>query len=224
VVSGLLLADALLVAAVLVQESRFEYPLIRLSVLARRIVAIPALLISIVGFSVAATSFVLPDHLTRVQGLRSLQIGDALNWIALPQIVLVPLVALLLQRIDALLLLAFGFSMIALGLWIDTGMTHDWVSDDFILSQFIEAVGLAFAVTSLITYSISNITPPQTAATAQIARLIGVEFVPRAPGLWWCSIATGAVRIQRTEVVIEAEPVREPIPQNDGSSRRADGG
>jgi DHA2 family multidrug resistance protein len=36
---------------------------------------------------------VLPDYLTRVQGLRDLQIGDALNWIALPQFVLVPLVA-----------------------------------------------------------------------------------------------------------------------------------
>jgi hypothetical protein len=34
---------------------------------------------------------VLPDYLTRVQGLRALQIGDALNWIALPQFVLVPL-------------------------------------------------------------------------------------------------------------------------------------
>ncbi len=51
----------------------------------------------------------LPDYLTRVQGLRALQIDEALNWIALPQFVLVPLVALLLQRIDARLLLVFGF-------------------------------------------------------------------------------------------------------------------
>jgi MFS transporter, DHA2 family, multidrug resistance protein len=51
---------------------------------------------------------VLPDYLTRVQGLRDLQIGDALNWIALPQFVLVPLVALLLKRIDARPLLVLG--------------------------------------------------------------------------------------------------------------------
>jgi hypothetical protein len=51
---------------------------------------------------------VLPDYLTRVQGLRALQIGDSLNWIALPQFVLVPLIALLLERIDARLLLVFG--------------------------------------------------------------------------------------------------------------------
>ena len=94
-------------------------------------VAVPALLISIYGFGATATSFVLPDYLTRVQGLRALQIGDALNWIALPQFVLVPLVVLLLKRIDARLLLVFGFSMIAIGSWIDTGLTHDWVGEDF---------------------------------------------------------------------------------------------
>ena len=51
----------------------------------------------------------LPDYLTRIQGLRDLQIGDVLNWIALPQFVLVPLVALLLRRVDARLVLVFGF-------------------------------------------------------------------------------------------------------------------
>ena len=142
-------------------------------------VAVPALLISIYGFGSTATGFVLPDYLTRVQGLRALQIGDALNWIALPQIVLVPLVALLVRRIDARLLLVFGFAMIAIGSWLDTGLTHDWVGDDFMPSQCVEAVGLAFAITALITFAIANITPPQAAAiaaTIQIARLLGTEI------------------------------------------------
>ena len=142
-------------------------------------VAVPALLISIYGFGATATSFVLPDYLTRVQGLRALQIGDALYWIALPQFVLVPLVVLLLKRIDARVLLVFGFSMIAIGSWIDTGLTHDWVSGDFMVSQLIEAVGLAFGITALITFGVANITPPQAAAiaaTIQIARLLGNEI------------------------------------------------
>ena len=105
------------------------------------------LLFSICGFGSAATSFVLPDYLTRIQGLRAFQISDALDWIALPQFVLVPLVVLLLKQIDARLLLMFGFSMIAVGSWIDGGLTHDWISEDFRVSQLIEAVGLAFAIT-----------------------------------------------------------------------------
>jgi DHA2 family multidrug resistance protein len=112
VVTGLLLAGGLLVVAFLVHEACAEYPLIPLRVLVQLNVAVPALLFSIYGFGTAATSFVLPDYLTRIQGLRALQISDALNWIALPQFVLVPLVVLLLKRIDARLLLMFGFSMI----------------------------------------------------------------------------------------------------------------
>ncbi len=178
-ITGLLLAGALLVVAFLVHEARAPYPLIHLRVLVQRYVAIPAVLISIFGFGVMATSFVLPDYLTRVQGLRALQIGDALYWIALPQIVLVPLVALLVQRIDARLLMAFGFAVIAVGSWLDTALTHDWVSGNFTPSAAMEAVGLAFAITALIPYAIAHITPPQAAAiaaTIQIARLLGNEL------------------------------------------------
>jgi DHA2 family multidrug resistance protein len=111
--------------------------------------------------------------------LRDIQIGDTLNWIALPQIVLVPLVALLVRRVDARLVLVFGFATIAVGSWMDTGLTHDWAGGDFLTSQCVEAVGLAFAIVALIIYTISHITPAQAAAiatTIQISRLLGAEI------------------------------------------------
>lgn len=178
VVCGLLLGGTMLVVAFFIQEARTQHPLIHLPVLFKSNVAVPALLISIYGFGSTATGFVLPDYLTRIQGLRDLQIGDTLNWIALPQFILVPLVALLLKRIDARLLLVFGFATISLGAWMDTGLTHDWAGGDFLPSQCVSAVGLAFAITALITYAIANITPAQAAAiaaTIQIARLLGSE-------------------------------------------------
>ncbi len=178
-VNGLLLAGGFLVAAFAVHESRAEYPLIHLRVLVQRTVAVPAILISVFTFGTIATSFVLPDYLTNVQGLRALQISQALYWVALPQIVLVPLVALLLKRIDARLLLVLGFAVIAVGSWLDTGLTHDWISANFVPSAAIEAVGLALAITAVITFTIANVTPPQAAAiatTIQIARLLGAEL------------------------------------------------
>ena len=62
---------------------------------------------------------------------------------------------------------------------MDTGLTHDWASGDFLPSQIVEAVGLALAITALITFAIANITPPQAAAiaaTIQTARLFGNEI------------------------------------------------
>jgi MFS transporter, DHA2 family, multidrug resistance protein len=126
-----------------------------------------------------ATAYVLPNYLIQVQGLKGLQIGAVLSWIALPQFVLVPLVALCLKRLDARLVLVTGFAVIALGSWLDAGLTHDWNGDNFLPSQVIEAVGLALSITALVTYAVANITPPQAAAiaaTIQIARLIGNEF------------------------------------------------
>lgn len=178
VICGLMLGGGLLVAAFIVQEARSPFPLIHLRVLVQRYIAVPALLIAVYGFGSTATVFVLPDYLTRIQGLRSVEIAATLNWIALPQIVLVPLVALLLRRIDARLLLVVGFSLIAIGGWMNTGLTHDWAYADFIPSQCVEAVGLAFGITALVTFAVANITPPQAAAiaaTVQIARLLGTE-------------------------------------------------
>ena len=179
VVNGLLLGGLFLIVLFFVHEALTPAPLIHLSVLRKVNVWGPALLISIYGFGSTATGFVLPDYMTRVQGLRDIQIGDTLNWIALPQIVLVPVVALLVRRFDARYLLVIGFATIAVGSWMNTGLTHDWAGGDFLPSQCVEAVGLAFAITALVTYAVSFITPPQAAAiatTIQIARLMGAEL------------------------------------------------
>jgi DHA2 family multidrug resistance protein len=178
IVSGLLAAGLLLVVAFFVNEALVDAPLIHLPVLRQRYVWVPAVLITIYGFGSTATAYILPDYLTRIQGLRALQIGDVLNWIALPQFVLVPLVALALRRTDARLLIAVGFALIAVGSWMDTGLTHDWANRDFLPSQIVESIGLAVAITALITFAIANITPAQAApiaATIQTARLLGTE-------------------------------------------------
>jgi DHA2 family multidrug resistance protein len=156
-----------------------KYPLIHLGVASHRYVWVPALLITVYGLGTTATAFVLPDYLTRVQGLRALQIGDVLNWIALPQFLLVPLIAWLLRWIDARLMIAIGFAIIAVGSWMDADLTHDWANADFLPSQIVQAVGLALAITALVTYTVANITPPQAAAiaaTIQTARLFGSEL------------------------------------------------
>lgn len=178
-VVGLLLAGGLLVVAFVVNELLIEHPLIDLRRLAHPNVCVPPLLLAAFVFGSTATSFILPDYLTRVQGLRSLQIGDVLNWIALPQIVLVPLLGWLLRYIDARLMLALGLSVIAVGSWMDTDLTHDWAAGDFLPSQLVEAVGLALSITAVVTFGIANITPALAVTIAgliQTARVLGSEI------------------------------------------------
>jgi DHA2 family multidrug resistance protein len=178
-INGCLAGGLLLMIAFIINEAVVAEPLIHLRLFRQVNVTVPALLVAIYGFGSQATAYILPDYLTRIQGLRALQIGEVLNWIALPQFVIVPLVAMALRRIDARLLLTLGFALIAIGSWMDTGLTHDWAAGDFMPSQIVEAVGLAIGITALITFAVANITPAQAAATAaviQSARLLGVEL------------------------------------------------
>jgi DHA2 family multidrug resistance protein len=178
-VVGLMLAGGAMVAAFVVNELVVERPLFDLRALLHVNVCIPPFLIAVYGFGSTATSFILPDYLTRVQDLRSLQIGDVLNWIALPQLALVPLMAWVLRYIDARLMLALGLSVIAVGCWMDTELTHDWAAGDFLPSQLVEAVGLALGITALITFGVSNITPAWAVTIAgliQTGRLFGNEI------------------------------------------------
>ncbi|MBV8410371.1 MAG: MFS transporter [Alphaproteobacteria bacterium] len=178
-VVGLMLAGGLLIAAFVANEFLVKQPLIELRALAHANICIPPLLITLFLFGSSATSFVLPDYLTRVQGLRSLQIGDVLNWIALPQVVLVPSIAWVLRYVDARLMFASGLAVIAVGCWMDTELTHDWAAGDFLPSQLVEAVGLALAVTSVVTFAVANMRPAWAITIAgliQIGRLMGNEI------------------------------------------------
>jgi DHA2 family multidrug resistance protein len=177
-VVGLLAAGGLLIVAFVVNEYLVLQPLFDFAVLRRPNVWIPAVMIAVYGFGGTATAFILPDYLTRVQGLRSLQTADVVNWIALPQFLLVPLIAWLLRYLDARFMLAAGLALIAIGSWMNTGLTHDWANDDFLPSQLVEAVGLALGITSLVFFAIANITPAQAVTAAgvvQASRLLGNE-------------------------------------------------
>ena len=139
---GLLSSGVFLLAAFIVNELLVDRPLIQLVALRNPNLFLPPLLVIIFGFGASVTSFIVPDYLTRVQGFRSLQIGDVLDWVALPQVVIVPLVAWALRSVDARLLLAAGLAAIAVGSWLNTGLTHDWVAADFLYSQLMRRSAL----------------------------------------------------------------------------------
>jgi DHA2 family multidrug resistance protein len=76
-------------------------------------------------FVVLSTALIIPQYLTTMQGFRSLQTGDILLWIALPQLILAPLVAKLLQHVDVRIPLALGFTLIGVACYMASGLIKD---------------------------------------------------------------------------------------------------
>jgi hypothetical protein len=77
-------------------------------------------------FAILSTSFIIPLDLMTVQNYRAMEIGGVLVWIALPQLLLAPVVATTLRFVDARLPMAFGFALVGCACFMAGQLTHDW--------------------------------------------------------------------------------------------------
>ncbi len=178
-VCGLFAAGGLLLVGFLMHERRTPAPLIDLTIFRNVNLLTPHILIAVYVFGGAATAFLVPNYLATIHGLKSLEIGDALIRVALPQIVAIPAAVLLVRYFDVRLVLASGLALIAGGAWLNTLLTHDWIGETFTPSLLVEAVGLALALVALIVFTFSHAAPAQVrtlSTTIQTARLLGAEI------------------------------------------------
>ncbi|HME25387.1 MAG TPA: hypothetical protein VKI44_29340, partial [Acetobacteraceae bacterium] len=137
------------------------------------------LFISFFRFSILSTSFIIPQYLTTVQGYRAMEVGGVLVWIALPQFVLAPLTATMLRFIDARLLTAVGFALIGVACFMAAQLTDQWIGDDFLPSQIVQAFGQSIGLTSLVWLNLQHLDPSQVltfGAVLQTGRLFGAEI------------------------------------------------
>ena len=137
------------------------------------------LFISFFRFVILSTSYIIPQYLTTVQNYRAIEIGGALKWVALPQFLSAPAVATVLRFVDARLTMAFGFALVGCACFMAGQLTHDWVSEDFLRSQLLQAVGQSFGLTSLVWFSLKHLEPSEIftfGAVLQTGRLFGAQL------------------------------------------------
>ncbi len=84
-----------------------------------------------------------------------------------------------LKRIDGRYVLALGNLMIGIACLMATNLTSEWVTEDFLPSQILQALGQSFALTSLIVLVIKSISPADAltiGSLLQLSRLFGGEI------------------------------------------------
>lgn len=142
-----------------------------------------------VGFSVFVfllmvmmSSSKLPAmHLEALWGYRSLQSGPIGLLIALPQPLLSLAVAALFYRkwVDARIVMASGIALIAVACLLCTQITSNWIIEQLVLTQILQAIGQAMAVVGLLFLTTSVVQPlegPFVAGTINTLRAFGVIF------------------------------------------------
>ncbi len=177
--TGLLAGGGLLILCFVLRELTTPRPFINLHFLLRHNIALLILILVLYRFAIQSTIYIIPQYLTSVQNFRGLQVGDVLLWIALPQFIIAPLIATVLRFIDPRYMLAAGLFAIGVACIMDTGLTPEWASDDFLPSQILQAFGQSAALIALVLLNVRQITPADAltfGVVFQTARLFGGEI------------------------------------------------
>jgi MFS transporter, DHA2 family, multidrug resistance protein len=177
---GLLCAGALLVAAFLMHERVTPYPLLNLKVVFGAPMPSQVALIAFLRLTILSTAYLVPLYLGSVRGFRALEVGDTLIWVAVPQLIICPLAALMLRRTDPRLVASIGFVFISVAcLMVAYSLTPLWGSFQFLPSQLLQAMGQSFALSGVIFFGILHLKPEEAltfGAVLQTARLMGGEL------------------------------------------------
>ena len=160
VFTALFIGGAFLLICSLVRRLRSPNPLVDLPYLRKWNTNLLAVGMFAFRFVLLATILIIPQSLA-VRGFDAAQIGPAILWTALPELLLAFLGAFLLNRgFDTRLLMATGFSMIAFACLMNANFTSTWSAENYFRTELLMAVGQSFAfmglVSSLILQAISS--------------------------------------------------------------------
>jgi len=176
---GMLCTGLLLIALFLLYETTAAHPGIDFSLLLRRNLMLSMLLIVLIRYLLTASSYLVPQFLQVVRGLRPQQVGDVLLWVAVPQVVLAPTVAWLVNRLDARYLQVVGMLFLIVANFHASFLTSAWAEENFIVPQLLTAIGQSLALISLLFVVVRNLPMDQIlafGALLQTARLFGGQL------------------------------------------------
>ncbi len=147
---GLFVSGAFLLVVTAIRRFMMPNPLVHFGFLARRNTLLLGVVLIFFRFILLAAVLLIPSYLGSVKGYIALQTGQVLLWIALPQCLCGILAVYLLQYIDARLILAAGFTVVAIGCLLNAGLTSAWSGGNFWLAQPTLAIGFALAFNGLV--------------------------------------------------------------------------
>jgi DHA2 family multidrug resistance protein len=152
-------------------ELTIEKPLIRLRLLTRRNFGFGTIAMTMVGFALFGSVYILPAYLGQAQGYNAEQIGAVLAWTGLPQLILIPLVPKLMQRFDTRYIAFTGLMIFAYSSFMNTAMSPDYAGDQLWIPNIVRAIGQAMVLTPLTSVTTGDIAPQEAAAASGISNM-----------------------------------------------------
>ena len=139
------------------QIRQHKRPILDLTLLKNRTFALSFLMMFIIGVALYGTTVLIPQLLQTLMGYTAEKAGMALSFGGLTTMVCMPIVGMLIGRVDARYLTAFGFSALAISLFhmmsLDLQMSFSYAA----MLRIYQASGLAFLFIPINTLSYSGV-------------------------------------------------------------------
>jgi len=171
--------------------SKGERPILDLRLFRRRTFVISFLMMAVVGFSLYGTSVMLPQILQQLMGYTAEKSGVAMSTGGLATMIAMPLVGILITRVDPRKLVMLGFASIGLALLhmtnVNLAISFGWAAQARFLQSF--GLGLIFVPVSTLAYvgtsqKESNDVSGLTNLARNVGGSLGTAFVTTFLARW----------------------------------------
>ena len=165
------IAAIFLALFIALQLARKE-PLVNLRLFADRNFALGSAINTILGVGLFGSVFLVPRYLTQIQGFSAFQIGEAMMWLGLPQLLVVPIVLRLSSRIDTRILIGFGCLLFAASCFMNIDMTVDSAFDQMKWSNIVRGLSMPFIMQPVSGVAMAKILSSQAGSASGLFNVV----------------------------------------------------
>jgi DHA2 family multidrug resistance protein len=140
-------------------------PVIKLSLLLNRQFGAVAVMGIALGVVLYGTSYAIPQFLAAIANYNALQSGKVVLLSGIPSLLMMPLVPILIRKVDIRVAVALGMGIMAFAAYMETGLTMASSGPDFTESQLLRGVGQILGMLFLSQAVVQSV-PPEDAGDA----------------------------------------------------------
>jgi DHA2 family multidrug resistance protein len=151
------------VGAVVFFERTFfsKMPVLKLTPFKRPTFVMACVLNVVIGFGLYAATYLTPVFLGRVRDFSSLQIGLTVFVTGIAMFVTAPIAARLSTKVDGRYVIAVGFTLFALGLWMFSGVTQEWGFGELLWPQVVRGLAILLCIVPAVGMALNGVAPSE---------------------------------------------------------------
>ena len=166
------LVAALALSVFVVLEFLAVEPVVNFRLLGRRNFGLGTCGNFLLGFALYASAYLLPQYLAVTQGFDAQQAGEVVAWTGLPQLLVIPLVPLMMKRVDARLLVGIGLVGFAASCFMNLHLDTNYAAPQLFWPDVTRAFGQAIVMTPLAAIAMVGIAPAEAGAASGLFNMM----------------------------------------------------